>query len=595
MSFDFDRILSESAGRSSTMIGPFPQASGVAATPLAPAVVQAGPAVPQCHQDEMATTTAGPLQHNGIQDVEASAAVGQNTTPPCFLPAPGIEIFRDEKGPVYVVPHAGTMAHTDVRTRHAPGLPMSRRQPEIPFVPFPTDALPQPVRAYVEESARSINCCPSLVALPMLSCLAATIGATRRLQLKPDWLVPAIIWSAVVGESGGAKSPALEKATKFVAEIENRLNCAYRDELARHTAQHDQWKRSLRTGRNSAVDASASQEPIAPKHRRLMVSDVTMESLAGILCDNPRGVLLCRDELAGFFGSFDRYAKSKGADEASFLSMHRGSPLTVDRKTGIPPHIHVPAAFVSISGTIQPQVLARAMGPDRRASGLLARFLVVCPPSRRREWSEWSVSEQSTQAMSVLFDRLFGTLSTEVDSEEPAPLTVELTLDAKAVYQQFYERNADRLETTQGDLAAAYSKLEEVPARLALIIHCVRQMAGEVIPSLIADADTMRAAVTLGEWFCRETGRVYGILGRDGVISDHQKLVDFIQRKGGRVTAREVQQGCRWLKNNGEARLALAELVVGGIGYWERQPSVDGRTLQELFVLNRDDKKESTL
>jgi hypothetical protein len=44
-------------------------------------------------------------------------------------------------------------------------------------------------------------------------------------------------------------------------------------------------------------------------------------------------VLLARDELSGWFGSFDRYAKAgkTGADSAHWLSMHNGESVTVDR------------------------------------------------------------------------------------------------------------------------------------------------------------------------------------------------------------------------------------------------------------------------
>ena len=53
------------------------------------------------------------------------------------------------------------------------------------------------------------------------------------------------------------------------------------------------------------------------------LSDTTVEALAPILRVNPRGLLLARDELAGWIGSFDRYSgKGKsGADAANWLSM----------------------------------------------------------------------------------------------------------------------------------------------------------------------------------------------------------------------------------------------------------------------------------
>lgn len=46
-------------------------------------------------------------------------------------------------------------------------------------------------------------------------------------------------------------------------------------------------------------------------------------------------------------------------------------------------------------------------------------------------------------------------------------------------------------------------------------------------------------------------------------------MVDWIDRKGGTVTPREVQQGCRKLKEPGKAEEALEELVKVGRGCWQ--------------------------
>jgi len=53
-----------------------------------------------------------------------------------------------------------------------------------PYRPFPIDALPEPISAFVAEAARAIGCDESYVALPLLASVAAAIGNTRRIQLK---------------------------------------------------------------------------------------------------------------------------------------------------------------------------------------------------------------------------------------------------------------------------------------------------------------------------------------------------------------------------------------------------------------------------
>ena len=214
-----------------------------------------------------------------------------------------------------------------------------------PFAPFPVGALPDPIRTFVATSAQAIGCDPSYVALPLLAALASAIGNTRRLELKRGWTVPAIIWAAIVGESGTSKTPAFRLVMRFVRERERKAlerNAEamrqYETDLARYEKALGEWKRKKTTD-------DPPEKPIAPEATRYVVSDTTVEALAPLLLSNPRGLLLSRDELSGWIGSFDRYAGGKGgADAANWLSMHVGESIIVDRKTGIQRTTFVPSA-----------------------------------------------------------------------------------------------------------------------------------------------------------------------------------------------------------------------------------------------------------
>ena len=121
-------------------------------------------------------------------------------------------------------------------------------------------------------------------------------------------------------------------------------------------------------------------EPKAPIPVRVNVSDVTIEALAPILQENWRGVLLHRDELSAWFGSFDRYRSGKGGDCPNWLSIFGCETIAIDRKTGIPRTIYVPRPNVSICGTIQPGTLARVLTREYLENGLASRFLFARPP-----------------------------------------------------------------------------------------------------------------------------------------------------------------------------------------------------------------------
>jgi hypothetical protein len=272
---------------------------------------------------------------------------------------------------------------------------------DLTYQPFPVDALPEPIRGFVDAGARAIGCDPSYLALPLLTAIAAAIGNTRRLELKRGWSAPPILWGAIVGESGTAKTPAFKLVMR---PVRGRQLRAFKDFEARqreYEAALDAW--------HEAKKGERGEKPQPPTCERFIVSDTTVEALAPLLLANSRGLLLARDELAGWIGSFDRYAgKGKaGADSANWLSMFNAESIIVDRKTGIPRTIHVPEAAVCVSGGIQPAILQRALGPEHRESGLAARLLLTCPPRKAKRWTEADIDPSAEAELIRLFDRLY--------------------------------------------------------------------------------------------------------------------------------------------------------------------------------------------
>jgi len=173
-----------------------------------------------------------------------------------------------------------------------------------------------------------------------------------------------------------------------------------------------------------------------------------------------------------------------------------------------------------------------------------------------------------------VFDRLL-TLAFESGPDgEPGPRIVVLSPEAKACYQDFFNRHAEELANATGDLAAAFSKIEEIPLRLSLVLHLVRWAAGEAVNPDVVDLETMRRAITLSEWHKHETARIYEILPRGFEANERQELIDWIARRGGRVTVRDLTHGLRRFRGKrDEAEAALNDLVEAGFGFWKEDGS----------------------
>jgi hypothetical protein len=434
------------------------------------------------------------------------------------------------------------------------------------FEPFPVNALPDVVRRFVTTAAKAIGCDPSFVAVPMLSGLAAAIGNTRRIELRRGWWSePAVVWTAIVGDSGTLKSPALDTALRAIREREAEAVRVHAEAMLAHQQEALEYERELARWKRSKTDGEPPKQPTEPVCERRYCSDITVEAIADRLSDAPRGLLLIRDELAGWLKSFDAYKGGRGGDSAHWLSMHGARDLIVDRKAGDKSKrtIRAPHAAVSITGGIQPGVLRAALSCEHFEDGLSARLLVAMPPRRAKRWIEAEIDPEIQTEIANLFGKLWELQPDEDGHGEPRPRIVRLTPEAKEAWIEFYNDHAREQAELTGDLSAAWSKLEGYAARLALVVHCVRWAAhdGTITNPDLVDAGSIAAGVRLSRWFGQEARRVYAVLGESDEDREQRRLVELIERKGGQVSVRDVMRSSRLYTTADDAEQALDELV----------------------------------
>jgi putative DNA primase/helicase len=128
------------------------------------------------------------------------------------------------------------------------------------------------------------------------------------------------------------------------------------------------------------VEVSRPAEAEAPVLRRYLVNDWTVEKLGELLRDNPRGLVLFRDEISGWFKTFERQGHE--GDRSFVLEAWNGNGCYSFDRIGRGT-VHVPALCLSILGTIQPGPLRRhlrgaATGED--ADGFIPRFQLLLYP-----------------------------------------------------------------------------------------------------------------------------------------------------------------------------------------------------------------------
>ena len=289
---------------------------------------------------------------------------------------------------------------------------------------FPVHALPARVQGYVREGAQSLSVAVEMLALPVLVVLATLIGSTRLIRLKADWAEPPILWGAMVATSGSMKSPALNMAVKPLQKLDSPT-------------------------------------------KRTWTSDVTIERLAGLLQQHPRGLLLVRDELAAWAKSMNQYRGGRGADRQSYLSIYGAASIRIDRKGNEKEAVSilVPRPHLSVVGCIPPSVLPALEDEGGREDGFLARLLFAWPAPVPVRWTDSIVSPVIRREFEELLQELF---SVPEDSE---PVELPLSRDAQARFVTWHDALCEEIEsdTCPTFLKASYSKLKGYCARLALV------------------------------------------------------------------------------------------------------------------------------
>lgn len=250
---------------------------------------------------------------------------------------------------------------------------------------FPDTALPGSWSDWVAETAEAKGCPRDYVAANLLVGTSAFLGNTRRVAATFEWIEPSHLWAAGVEPPSSGKTPAATPVIDAAKAVERETDPHWRDELARYERDTEvateKWQKEIKDAvakKLAAPDRPKQAAPPEPPRRpRMIANDTTAEELMAMLAGNPRGLLLVRDELAGWLGSFGRYNNGGGADRGFYLETWNGGSFTTDRVKFSGKPIDIRFASLAIAGGIVPDRLREALaGAD---DGLAARFIWVWP------------------------------------------------------------------------------------------------------------------------------------------------------------------------------------------------------------------------
>jgi uncharacterized protein DUF3987 len=284
--------------------------------------------------------------------------------------------------------------------------------------------IPEPLRGWIMDVSERMQIPPDFAAAGAVVVAGSLIG--RKIGIHPkrqdDWLVVPNLWGAVIGRPSLLKSPALTEVMKPLGRLIAEAYEEYQEEKlsyetdvmvaeAKKAALKDELKKAAREaasgGDRSELDKIArrnqdNEVPEEPLLRRYKTEDPTVEKLAEILLENPRGILVHRDELSGWLRNLDKQGRE--GDRSFYLESWNGTgSFDVDRISR--GSLHVPALCLSILGSIQPGPLStyvyQATQGEKGDDGLLQRFQLLVWPDSPASWTNvdrWPDTEAKNRA-----------------------------------------------------------------------------------------------------------------------------------------------------------------------------------------------------
>ena len=424
----------------------------------------------------------------------------------------------------------------------------------------------------LSSAANNFNIPVEILVFCLLPILSARIPSETRLLINPgtNYLVPALRWNALIGETGTKKTPVLKALLAPLLSIQKQIATKYKEQKDIYEKEYGAWKTE------KVNDREEEPTPPAPMID-CYFSDFTIESIGQSISDHPDdSYLVFVDELAGFFKSMDAYRKA-GGDRQKWLDLYNAGALKINRKGS--PTIFCSHTSVSLLGGLQPSILEQMIKTDESSEdGLWNRFMFCrLPQAKTAAFSHNSIS---------LFDCL-SLLYLNLAAAKPAEH--KLSDAAKPLWEAWHDAIEDRIMTETSELVrGTYAKVEGVAGRNALIVHRVIAAQQGTIPDTCISGEVMQMAIEWTQWELGQTLLEYQRLGltEDPELSRILRFIDKFEGKGW-VNARMVTH---WWSPKpkppaNELRIFMAKVV--SLGYATDNGKPNDSSDYQILILEK--------
>ena len=393
---------------------------------------------------------------------------------------------------------------------------------------FPIGVFPIWLRNIVSEVAVSTQTPIDLAGSIALGVLAITGGGKIQVQVSPDWRESLNLYIAVAMPSGARKSSVFSKMITPIEKWEETEQNLQGEEIARANTERDIMKKRLSSLKKKGADGGITEEKEAldlsvelskktiPALPRLLGSDVTPEAAVRLLAQHNGRMGLFSAEGAELISIMSgRYSKNGQSNIDVFLKAHSGDTITVDRADRSREPIIIRRPALTLVLCLQPCVLESAwQSKEFRDRGLLARFLFVLPQDLMgiRDVDVPFVSDSAANSYNEHIQHLLD-LPLRGPGEEQK--TLFLSENALELLNNFRRQLEPKLgpDGQYEQIIGWAAKHPGTVVRIAGLLHLAHNTTCPEPWLEPINAQTMNAAITLGEFFSRHTERVQGVYG----------------------------------------------------------------------------------
>ena len=454
--------------------------------------------------------------------------------------------------------------------------------------PYPVEALPDIVRAAVEDVQQFVQAPMAMVATSAV--VAMAISAQARVDIARDSQLvgPVGLNALTLAESGERKSTVDRYFNRALDRYEKDQRKKMARPLRRYAAEMEAWE-AVRQGIKANIRASSKdgesteaeeqrlvqhdeRKPHRPRVPQLRVDDATPEGLGDKLVNEWPVAAMLSDEGGTILGGYGMGRESVVRNISALNKLWDGKSVSAKRK------VAESLASISVRAClhiqVQPSVILdfyRRVGDLARGAGLFARFLMCCPESTQGA-RLYVDPPTGSDALDVFDAAMYAALDVEIDLEEDGgcePPVMVLDPKAKSAWCEFHDEIELQLGAggALGDVRESANKIADNAARLAAVF----QFHERRLPSDPVSPDNLERATRIVRWHLEEARRFFGELT---VPEERVRAVQLDEW----ITVR--------LHEDGDNRIRANEILQAGPGAL-RKASVRDEALTLLAELGR--------